>query len=78
MSVQQHVQRPVRVSQVLAVVPPRPCGLGTCVGEIEIATQGSAAPLRVHLSDEQRNAIIFALGGDVPPRNESDGWEVTS
>lgn len=57
------VRVPVRVSSVLAVVPPRPCALGDCVAEGEVDTLVSATPLRVHLNDAQRLAIIDALGG---------------
>lgn len=59
----QVVRVPVRVSSVLAIVPPRPCALGDCVAEVEISTAVSALPLRVHLNESQRLAVIDALGG---------------
>jgi hypothetical protein len=54
---------PARGSTTVVIVPPKACGLVGCVGEIEVTTKGAAAPIRVHLDDAQRAAVIAGLGG---------------
>jgi hypothetical protein len=52
---------PVRGSTIVEIVPPRPCGLGDCVAEMQVDMHSTRA--RVHLDDDQRNQLIEALGG---------------
>ena len=52
-----------RGSVAVSVVPPKPCGLSACVGEIEVTAAGTNTPIRVHLDDAQRSALVGALGG---------------
>jgi hypothetical protein len=54
---------PVRGSTIVEIVPPRPCGLGDCVAEMQVDMQSTR--VRVHLDDDQRNQLIEALGGRV-------------
>jgi len=54
---------PVRGSTSIVIVPPKPCGLAGCVAEIEVTTKGAAAPIRVHLDEAQRAAVVRGLGG---------------
>ena len=61
---------PARGSTTIVIVPPKPCGLAGCVGEIEVTTKGSAAPIRVHLDEAQRAAVVAGLGGR-PPHDDT-------
>lgn len=63
---------PVRGSTSVVIVPPKPCGLVGCVGEIEVVTKGAAAPIRVHLDEAQRAAVVAGLGGR-PAADETEG-----
>lgn len=56
-----HIAR--RGSVAVSVVPPKPCGLTACVGEIEVTPAGTNMPIRVHLDGSQRAALVAALGG---------------
>lgn len=77
--VQQTVRLPVRCSTALVIVPPKPCGLVACVGEIEVTVRGTATPIRVHLDGAQRDLLVRALGGvpaydaDLADRLEHNG-----
>jgi hypothetical protein len=53
---------PVRGSTVVDVTPPVPCALEGCIGELIIQMRHGDG-VRVHLDDEQRRALIEALGG---------------
>jgi hypothetical protein len=43
------------------VVPPIPCGLTDCVGELHVTVRHDTT--RIHLDEQQRNQLIAALGG---------------
>lgn len=55
---------PTHGQTTIHVVPPRACGLGDCVGELHV--QISHDSIRLHINDDQRNALIVALGGVLP------------
>jgi hypothetical protein len=56
---------PVRGSTIVDVTPPVPCALEGCIGELIIQMRHGDG-VRVHLDDEQRRALIEALGGTWP------------
>ncbi len=51
---------PEHGTTTLDVMPPKPCGLTGCVGELWIRV-GNDGPTRVHLNEAQRVALIAAL-----------------
>lgn len=55
---------PTHGQTTIHVVPPRACGLGNCVGELHVQIRHDS--LRLHINNDQRNALIRALGGTVP------------
>jgi hypothetical protein len=58
--------RPLSVSRgstIVAVTPPRPCGMGDCVAELHVSIRVDT--MRVHLDEYARVSLIRALGGAV-------------
>jgi hypothetical protein len=56
---------PERGSMTIDIVPAAPCALHGCSAEL-LVNQGPYSFVRVHLDDEQRRALIEALGGTWP------------
>lgn len=60
-AIDRETRLPANGSTTVTVIPPRPCGLDGCIGELHVSIKHDG--LRIHLNEEQRVALIFALGG---------------
>ena len=64
MTITSRTRIPEHGTTTVDVMPPKPCGLADCVGELWVSV-GAELPTRVHLNEAQRAALVVALGGHV-------------